>query len=248
MSLTKDDREVDEETPFLPRREDLPPARTPLPIAQISILLTAWLAECVTAQSILPYINQLVGALPDVGGDARKVGYYTGIIMSLHHTAEALTSFPWNRLSDHHRAQACSFGLPRGHHTLDSPIWVIPLLLGTCPKPVLGGRIEGTHGRRENHDNGSHGRDQQCPRVFIATLVLVIRICDWSLDRRCPIPAPRSMAAHLLAPFLGRLSILSALSGSCFFYVHFLHRYGIVSRRDVDFETFRESQAGESYH
>ena len=99
MSLTKDDHEAnDEETPLLSSREDLPPARTPLPIAQISILLTAWLAECITAQSILPYINQvlyaslallsvlitrcqLVGALPDVGDDARKVGYYAGIIV-----------------------------------------------------------------------------------------------------------------------------------------------------------------------
>jgi hypothetical protein len=59
MSLTTDDREVDEETPFLPRRDDFSPARTPLPIAQISILLTAWLAECITAQSIIPYINQV---------------------------------------------------------------------------------------------------------------------------------------------------------------------------------------------
>jgi hypothetical protein len=63
MSLTKGDREAnDEETPLLSSQEDLlpGPARTPLPIAQISILLTAWFAECVTAQSILPYINQVL--------------------------------------------------------------------------------------------------------------------------------------------------------------------------------------------
>ena len=60
MPLTKDDREAnEEETPLL---QNSPPARTPLPIAQISILLTAWLAECVTAQSILPYINQVLYA------------------------------------------------------------------------------------------------------------------------------------------------------------------------------------------
>ena len=64
MSLTKDDHEADdEETPLLPSREDLPPARTPLPIAQISILLTAWLAEGVTSQSIIPYINQVLYTL-----------------------------------------------------------------------------------------------------------------------------------------------------------------------------------------
>ena len=56
--------------------------------------------------------------LPEVGGDARKVGYYTGIIVrlaisqsadmdsnapqvSLQYAAAAATSFQWNRLSDH---------------------------------------------------------------------------------------------------------------------------------------------------
>ncbi len=60
---------------------------------------------------------QLVRELPNVGGDAKKVGYYTGIIvriwqtlwqwiltklqMSMHFVAAAATSFQWNRLSDH---------------------------------------------------------------------------------------------------------------------------------------------------
>ena len=61
---------------------------------------------------------QLVRELPNVGGDARKVGYYTGMIVrltfskrldvdqntsqvSLNYAAEAATSFQWNRLSDH---------------------------------------------------------------------------------------------------------------------------------------------------
>jgi hypothetical protein len=102
MSLTRFEDEVDEETPFLPNQEVLPdsnPTRTPLPIAQISILLTAWLAESITSHSISPYLNQvqyllalpigaehcfqLVRELPAVGGDARKVGYYTGIIVRL---------------------------------------------------------------------------------------------------------------------------------------------------------------------
>jgi len=42
-----------------------------------------------------------VRELPNVGGDSRKVGYYTGMIVSLHYAAEAATAFPWNRLSDH---------------------------------------------------------------------------------------------------------------------------------------------------
>jgi hypothetical protein len=48
------------------------------------------------------------------------------------------------------------------------------------------------------------------------------------------------MAAHLLPPFLGRQSILSALSGGCFFYVHFLRRHGIVSRRGSSFPVLED--------
>ncbi|KAH9027866.1 MFS general substrate transporter [Lactarius pseudohatsudake] len=44
---------------------------------------------------------QLVRELPEVGGDARKVGYYTGIITSIRYAADAATSLQWNRLSDH---------------------------------------------------------------------------------------------------------------------------------------------------
>ena len=126
--------EDDEETPFLRNQGVQHPTRTPLSIAQISILLTAWFAESITIHSISPYINQVkyvlavpISAeycfswleLPNVGGDARKVGYYTGIIvrltslskrvdmdqtaswLSLHFAAEAITAFPWNRLSDY---------------------------------------------------------------------------------------------------------------------------------------------------
>ncbi|KAH9054504.1 MFS general substrate transporter [Lactarius vividus] len=107
MTLTRseDEHAPDEETPFLTNQEvpppDSKPTRTPLPMAQISILLTAWLADSILSHSISPYINQLVRELPEVGGDARKVGYYTGIIASLHYVADAATSFLWNRLSDY---------------------------------------------------------------------------------------------------------------------------------------------------
>ncbi len=40
-----------------PRASDSNP--TPLPTAQIAIVLTAWLAERIAAQSISPYINQV---------------------------------------------------------------------------------------------------------------------------------------------------------------------------------------------
>ncbi|KAI9443959.1 MFS general substrate transporter [Lactarius indigo] len=105
MSLMgfEDNHVIDEETPFLPNREDPPdlkPTQTPLPKAQISILLTAWLAQSILSNSISPYLNQLLRELPEVGGDARKVGYYTGIIVSLHYVVGAVASFQWNRLSD----------------------------------------------------------------------------------------------------------------------------------------------------
>ena len=63
------DHELDEVAPFLPesdQEESLPRSklkRTPLPIAQISILLTAWFAESIISQSINPYINQVQYAI-----------------------------------------------------------------------------------------------------------------------------------------------------------------------------------------
>ena len=67
MSFTRfeDGREVDEEAPLLPDHKistDSNTTRTPLPIAQISILLTAWLAESIICQSISPYLNQVLHA------------------------------------------------------------------------------------------------------------------------------------------------------------------------------------------
>ncbi|KAH9169236.1 major facilitator superfamily domain-containing protein [Lactarius sanguifluus] len=102
MSLTgfENSHEIDEETLLLPDQEDLNPTQTPLPTAQISILLTR-LAESTLSSSMGSYLSQLLRELPEVGGDARKVGYYMGIIVSLFCAAEAVTSFPWNRLSDH---------------------------------------------------------------------------------------------------------------------------------------------------
>ena len=74
MPLTRfeddhEEHELDEAVPFLPdsdQEESLPRSklkRTPLPIAQISILLTAWFAESIISQSINPYINQVQYAI-----------------------------------------------------------------------------------------------------------------------------------------------------------------------------------------
>ncbi|KIJ14374.1 hypothetical protein PAXINDRAFT_169773 [Paxillus involutus ATCC 200175] len=48
----------------------------------------------------MPYINQLVSELDIVGGDARKVGYYAGLIQSLFYVTQALTVLHWGRVSD----------------------------------------------------------------------------------------------------------------------------------------------------
>ncbi len=66
MSLTRfeDNREIEEETPFLQDvQRDFPPTPTPLPIAQISILLTTWLADSIVSNSISPYLNQVQDTL-----------------------------------------------------------------------------------------------------------------------------------------------------------------------------------------
>ncbi|KAH9059730.1 MFS general substrate transporter [Lactarius vividus] len=91
---------IDEETPFLPK-DDAIRNPTPLPRVQIAILFSIWLVGSTVAHSISPYLNQRVKELPIVGGDERKVGYYTGIIVFAHFAAEAATVLHWNRLSDH---------------------------------------------------------------------------------------------------------------------------------------------------
>ncbi|KAH9980688.1 major facilitator superfamily domain-containing protein [Russula compacta] len=108
-----------EETPLLRVQCNNPPSKpTPLPTIQILVLLFPWIVESIVDSSISPYLNQvrwpfeqfvtkcmlnriqLVRDLPVVGGDGRKVGYYTGIITSLHYAVEAVTTLHWNRLSD----------------------------------------------------------------------------------------------------------------------------------------------------
>ncbi|KAI9443935.1 MFS general substrate transporter [Lactarius indigo] len=91
--------EPEEETPLL-HDGSAPRTETPLPITQIVVLLMLLLCEPITSLSINPYINQLVSELPIVGGDERKVGYYTGLIVSLYFAAEAVTILQWSRLSD----------------------------------------------------------------------------------------------------------------------------------------------------
>lgn len=101
MSPAKSSQVVaDEETPLL---HDGGAQRkpTPLPKTQLFLLLLVRLAEPIASHSISPYISELVSGLSIVGGDKRKVGYYTGLLMSLHYAAEAVTVLQWSRCSDH---------------------------------------------------------------------------------------------------------------------------------------------------
>ncbi|THH19232.1 hypothetical protein EW146_g1881 [Bondarzewia mesenterica] len=106
MSAPVSPHRLDEQTPLLAASfsdaadtDDLKKP-TPLPKGQIAILLLIQMAEPITSQSILPFINQLVSELGITGGDERKVGYYAGLIESLFFMAEATMVLQWSRLSD----------------------------------------------------------------------------------------------------------------------------------------------------
>ncbi|KAF8879266.1 major facilitator superfamily domain-containing protein [Infundibulicybe gibba] len=95
-----DNDTIDEETALLSRNNEEQRGATPLPKAQIGIILLLQLCEPVVGRSIAPYINELIGGLDIIGGDERKVGYYAGLIQSLFFVTEAITIMQWSRLSD----------------------------------------------------------------------------------------------------------------------------------------------------
>ncbi|KAF8840911.1 MFS general substrate transporter [Paxillus ammoniavirescens] len=103
QTVKKSSENYDEVLPLLPGSlpdSGIPQKPTPLSKIQIGILLLTCLIEPIAAQSILPYINQLVSELDIIGGDTRKVGYYAGLIESLFFVTEALTVLQWGRMSD----------------------------------------------------------------------------------------------------------------------------------------------------
>ncbi|KAH7908935.1 hypothetical protein BJ138DRAFT_1090416 [Hygrophoropsis aurantiaca] len=91
-----------EDSPLLGKRTKKP--KTPLPKAQLGILMFLQLAEPISSMCIYPFINQLVRELNITGGDETKVGYYAGLIIcaceSIFFATEALTVMRWSRLSD----------------------------------------------------------------------------------------------------------------------------------------------------
>ncbi|KAF9648963.1 MFS general substrate transporter [Thelephora ganbajun] len=74
--------------------------KTPLPWAQLSIVLFVQLAEPLTSQVIYPFVPELIRSLNVAKSDA-EVGYYVGIMQSLFFATQACTVLHWSRLSDH---------------------------------------------------------------------------------------------------------------------------------------------------
>ncbi|KAH9046375.1 MFS general substrate transporter [Lactarius deliciosus] len=96
------DDTISDTTPLLSQvHADAPPKPNRLLTLQLLIFLSVRLADEMTSASITPYVNQMMYELPIVGGDQRRVGYYTGITASVYYVAEAATVLYWNRLSDH---------------------------------------------------------------------------------------------------------------------------------------------------
>ena len=56
----RDDSDHDEETPLLrDQSHNATHRQTPLPTAQVSVLVLPWIADSIVAYSISPYINQV---------------------------------------------------------------------------------------------------------------------------------------------------------------------------------------------
>ncbi|TFY61951.1 hypothetical protein EVJ58_g4187 [Rhodofomes roseus] len=90
----------DEETPLLHGQQRAKPTKTPIPWAQLSILLVLQLAEPLTSQVISPFAPDLIRNIGITGGDEAKVGYYVGLMHSLFFATQAMTVLHWSRLSD----------------------------------------------------------------------------------------------------------------------------------------------------
>ncbi|CAK5269292.1 unnamed protein product [Mycena citricolor] len=103
-----DGEDHDETRPLLGARRDLnerndqttPLKRTPLPLAQLYLVLFLQLAEPLTSQVIYPFLPQLIRDIGVTNGDETKVGYYVGMVQSLFFLTQAVTVLHWSRLSD----------------------------------------------------------------------------------------------------------------------------------------------------
>ncbi|KAG2075426.1 MFS general substrate transporter [Suillus decipiens] len=136
---------VNERTALLDAGQQSKKKATPLPKLQIAILMLVALVEPIAAQSIYPYINQLVRELDITGGDERKVGYYAGLIESLFFATQALTILQWNRTSDRIGRKPVLllgiFGLSLSMLCFGLSRTLLGLILSRCITGALNGNI-----------------------------------------------------------------------------------------------------------
>ncbi|KZS89259.1 MFS general substrate transporter [Sistotremastrum niveocremeum HHB9708] len=98
--------DVTEETPLLNGgidEENVATGKTkptPLPKFQLACLLFIQVCEPMSSQFIHPFINELIYESGISGGDRKRVGYYTGLVISSYFLAESVSVFFWGRLSD----------------------------------------------------------------------------------------------------------------------------------------------------
>ncbi|KAL0064060.1 hypothetical protein AAF712_009026 [Marasmius tenuissimus] len=76
------------------------PRRTPLPKAQISLILMIQSSEPIACTVIYPFIAQLIRSTGVNRGDEARVGYYAGMIESIFFLSEGLVCFAWGWASD----------------------------------------------------------------------------------------------------------------------------------------------------
>ncbi|KAI0279262.1 MFS general substrate transporter [Russula aff. rugulosa BPL654] len=104
MSATTRDRDEEvppgEDTPLLPSESTLQKRPTPVPWAQVWILLVLQLAEPLTSQVIYPFTPEFVRNVGITHGDESRVGYYVGMMQSMFFATQAITVLHWSRLSD----------------------------------------------------------------------------------------------------------------------------------------------------
>lgn len=152
------------------------------------------------------YISELVSDLSIVGGDKQKVGYYIGMPMSLHRSAEAVTVLQWSRCSDHiGRNHILLLGLASSMVTTI----LFPFLLGACPQVLCRRRLERQLLRHHwSHDRVRHTRPSPPSLTTFCNLQ--------AFHRRRLIAIARSLAKSTLAPFLSRMLIFLAVHrGRC---------------------------------
>lgn len=69
----------------------------PLPRVQLATIYGIKLVVPVSGQQISPYVNKMIAAM-DLPGNG-SVGYYTGLLSSVHTAGQILSIFFWGRLS-----------------------------------------------------------------------------------------------------------------------------------------------------